>query len=291
MKDFIITTDNTTDLPLEYLKENNLRQGYLGFSLDGQSYGENYEEQITPKQFYEKMRAGAMPTTMQMNPAQAKALFVSCFDAGYDVLHITFSSGLSGSYNSCSIAQEELAEERPDHKLIVVDSLCASMGEGLLVHYAVQQKKQGKTMEEIAAWLEENKLHLCHYFTVDDLNHLYRGGRVSKMAAVAGTLIGIKPVLHVDNNGKLIPVGKVRGRKQSLNALVDYMGKKMGSFADKNQTVFISHGDCLEDAMYVKEQIEQRFGKKEFLINTIGPTIGAHSGPGTVALFFLGDER
>lgn len=291
MREFIITTDNTADLPMEYIKENHLRMAYLGFNLEGTSYGENYEEQITPQEFYEKMRNGAMPTTVQMNPVQAKTLFSSCFDQGYDVLHITFSSGLSGSYSSGVIAQEELAEERPDHKLIVVDSLCASMGEGLLVHYALKLKKQGKTIEEVAQWLEENKLHLCHYFTVDDLNHLYRGGRVSKVAAVAGTLLGIKPVLHVNDEGKLIPIAKVRGRKQSLSALVDHMEKCMGSFQDNNPYIFISHGDCLEDALYVKEQVEERFGKKEFLINSIGPTIGAHSGPGTVALFFLGDKR
>ena len=189
------------------------------------------------------------------------------------------------------MAAEELQEEYPERKLIVIDSLCACLGEGLLVYKAVQLKRAGKSLEEVAAWVEENKLHMVHNFTVDDLNHLYRGGRVSKTAAFLGTIVNIKPILHVDNEGHLIPLSKVRGRKKSLLTLVDSMEKQMGSFRDQNDIVFISHGDCIEDADYVASVIKERFGIDAFLINYIGPTIGTHSGPGTVALFYMGEYR
>ena len=182
-------------------------------------------------------------------------------------------------------------EEHPEYKVCVVDSLCASLGQGLLVHKAVQLKKQGKGMEEIVDWLENNKLHLCHVFTVDDLNHLYRGGRVSRTAAFLGTLANIKPMLHVDNEGRLIPLSKVRGRKKSINTLVSMMEERIGSYREENDEIFISHGDCLEDAEYLRKLIEEKFGIQSFLIDYVGPTIGAHSGPGTLALFFMGEKR
>ena len=208
-----------------------------------------------------------------------------------DVLHIAFSSGLSGSYNSSRIGAEELAEEYTKHKVTVVDSLCASLGEGLLVHKALQNQEKGMSLEENRQWLEDNKLHLVHNFTVDDLFHLHRGGRVSKTAAVIGTMINLKPVLHVDDEGHLIPVSKVRGRKKSLIALVDNMEKQMGAYREQNDIVFISHGDCEEEAKFVADLVKQRFGIESFLINYVGPTIGAHSGPGTMALFFMGEYR
>ena len=208
-----------------------------------------------------------------------------------DVYIITLSSHLSGSYNSARLAAEELSEKYPDRKIIVIDSLCASLGEGLLVHKAVTLKEQGHTLEETADWLESNKLHLVHNFTVNDLFHLYRGGRVSKTAAFLGTMISLKPLLHVDDEGHLIPLSKVRGRKKSLIALVDAMEKQIGSWRDKNDIIFISHGDCIEDAQYVADLIKDRFGYESFLINHVGPTIGAHTGPGVVALFYMGDYR
>src|SRR5699024_622502 len=176
-------------------------------------------------------------------------------------------------------------------RIVVADTLCASLGEGLLVHKAVQLKKAGKSLDETAQWVEAHKENLVHVFTVDDLFHLHRGGRVSKATAIVGTLAGIKPLLHVDEQGHLTAVGKVRGRKKSLQSLVDMMEKQVGSWRDKNDCIFISHGDCAEDADYVKQLVEERFGRKDFLINEIGPTIGTHSGPGTVALFFMGDVR
>ena len=204
---------------------------------------------------------------------------------------LSFSSGLSGTCGNVSLAAREIMEERPDCRIVVADTLCASLGEGLLVHKAVQLKKAGKSLDETAQWVEAHKENLVHVFTVDDLFHLHRGGRVSKATAIVGTLAGIKPLLHVDEQGHLTAVGKVRGRKKSLQSLVDMMEKQVGSWRDKNDCIFISHGDCAEDADYVKQLVEERFGRKDFLINEIGPTIGTHSGPGTVALFFMGDVR
>ena len=289
MSEFVITTDNNSDLPKEYYREHELGVISLTYTLDGSTY--NMYTALSDHEFYERMRRGSMPTTAQVNPEDAKSLFEPYLKAGKNILHIAFSSGLSGSYNSSRIAAEELMEEYPDAKIITVDSLCASLGQGLLVHKAVRMKENGKEMDEIAKWVEDHKLNLCHMFTVDDLNHLYRGGRVSKMTAIFGTMANIKPVLHVDNEGKLINIGKVRGRKKSLAALVSGMEERIGSYRDQNDIIFISHGDCLDDAEYVKKLVQEKFGCENFLINHVGATIGAHSGPGTVALFFLGDAR
>ena len=238
------------------------------------------------------MRAGSLPTTSQANPEEAKILFERIIrEQDCDILHISFSSGLSGSCNSSRIAAEELSEEYPGHRIVVIDSLCASLGEGLLVHKAVTLKSEGKSLEETTAWLEENKLHLVHNFTVDDLFHLYRGGRVSKTAAFVGTMINLKPILHVDNEGHLIPLSKVRGRKKSMIALVDAMEKQVGSWRDKNDTIFISHGDCEDEAQFVADLVKKRLGYDSFLINHVGPTIGAHTGSGVLALFYMGDFR
>jgi DegV family protein with EDD domain len=210
---------------------------------------------------------------------------------GYDILHIAFSSALSGSCSVAATVARELCDENPDTKILVIDSLCASLGEGLLLHKAVLLKESGKTIDEVADWLENNKLNLCHLFTVDDLHHLHRGGRVSKATAIIGTLINVKPVLHVDNEGRLIPLNNVRGRKKALISLVDQMEIRIKDYPGSNDIIFISHGDCIEDAEFVAELIKERFGIKESLINFVSPTIGAHSGPGTVALFFMGKER
>ncbi len=291
---FKIITDSTTDLPTEYLEEHNVGCLSISYILDGITYGR--ERQLDWKNFYACMRdEGKMPTTSQINPAEAKEQLEEYIKdgAGREILYLAFSSGLSGTCGNIRMAAEELMEEHPDVKIIVVDSLGASMGEGLFVHKAVRMRDEGKSMEETAEWLEKHVLNFTHVFTVDDLYHLYRGGRVSKTAAVLGTMISIKPKLHVDDAGHLILIGKVRGRKKSLSALVDYMGEKMGSWTEENRRdyVFISHGDALEDAEYVRDLIRERFGFQNFLINHIGPTIGAHSGPGTVALFFMGESR
>lgn len=289
VKDFIITTDNTADLPYSYYKENGMEYMYLTYNLDGQVYGK-YDE-LPSKEFYAKMRGGSMPTTSQINSEDAKEAWLPHLKEGKGILHLAFSSGLSGSCNSARLAAEELKEEHPEYQIIVIDSLCASLGEGLFVHKAAELKKAGSSMEETARWLEEHKQNFCHVFTVDDLHHLYRGGRVSKATAVLGSMINIKPLLHVDGEGHLVAVGKVRGRKRSLASLVDMMEERLGSYKGKNTEIFISHGDCQEDAEYVAALVKERYGIEKFLINPIGATIGAHAGPGTVALFFMGDKR
>lgn len=286
---YLITTDNMADLPEEYLKEKQLLTMSLTYLLDGQTY--NAENSLPYQEFYKKMREGCMPTTSQINPQEAKEKLAEFLKINKNIIHIAFSGGLSGTFNSVRLAAQELMEEQPDCRITVIDSLAASMGEGLLVYKALEQQEAGLSYEEMVEWIESNKLHVCHYFTVDDLFHLYRGGRVSKAAAVLGTMINLKPVLHVDDEGHLIPLSKVRGRKKSLNALVDGMEKQMGSFREKNDIIFLSHGDCYEDALYVQEQIKKRFGIEKFMISPVGPTIGAHSGPGTVALFFMGEAR
>lgn len=290
MKNFVITTDTTADLPADYVEKHNLGIMSLTYTLEDITY--SWENPLPTKDFYDKMRNGSLPTTSQVNPEEAAELFERILATqDVDILHIAFSSGLSGSYNSVRLAAEDVMERHPDSRIIVVDSLCASLGEGLLVHKAITMKDAGKTLDEVTAWLEENKLHLVHNFTVDDLFHLYRGGRVSKTAAFVGTLINIKPILHVDNEGHLIPLSKVRGRKKALIALVDSMEKQIGTWRDKNDVIFISHGDCMEDAQFVADLIKERFGYTNFMFNYVGPTIGSHTGPGVVALFYLGDYR
>lgn len=289
MEDFKIITDTTADLPESYIRENELGIMVVPYIMDGIPQGE--ERKMEVKEFYDRMRGGMMPTTSQINPETAKEYLNGFLEESRQLLVLSFSSGLSGTCGNVSLAAREIMEERPDCRIVVADTLCASLGEGLLVHKAVQLKKAGKSLGETAQWVEAHKENLVHVFTVDDLFHLHRGGRVSKATAIVGTLAGIKPLLHVDEQGHLTAVGKVRGRKKSLQSLVDMMEKQVGSWRDKNDCIFISHGDCAEDADYVKQLVEERFGRKDFLINEIGPTIGTHSGPGTVALFFMGDVR
>ena len=289
MQDYIIVSDDTTDLPEEYCREHDLRLMCLSCTLDGVTY--DADNKLPVEDFYKKLRAGSMPTTSQVNPQEAKTNLLNFLQVCPKILYIAFSSGLSGTFASVCIAANEIMEEHPEYKIAVVDSLCASLGEGLLVHKALQLRENGMSFDDLIRWLEENKLHLVHNFTVDDLFHLHRGGRVSKATAIIGSMINIKPVLHVDNEGHLIAVGKVRSRKRSIIELVNRMEEQIGSWRDKNDIVFISHGDCLEDARFLQSLIEERFGYKSFLINYVGPVIGTHSGPGTLALFYMGDYR
>ncbi|MEG2679532.1 MAG: DegV family protein, partial [Oscillospiraceae bacterium] len=244
---------------------------------------------MDPKLFYELLRNEERATTAAVNVADYTELLTPILQSGKDVLILVFSSGLSATYQSACLAAGELSEEFPDRKIMTVDTLAASLGQGLLVWHAAQLKNAGKSMEEVAQWVEENKLHLCHWFTVDDLHFLKRGGRVSAATAVLGTMLSIKPVMHVDNEGHLINMAKARGRKASMVALVDNMEKT--AIDPANQMVFLSHGDCLEDAQKVADMVKERMGVKEVILNNVGPVIGAHSGPGTLALFFLGTER
>jgi EDD domain protein, DegV family len=290
MNDYVILTDSTTDLNPQIIRDLDVQVIPLQFTIGGKSYYDYADErELSIKNFYDMLRAGDMSTTAQINTAQYIDVFEPYLKEGKDVIYIGFSSGLSGSYNSSCMAAQELSEKYPNQKVYSVDSLAASMGEGLLVYNAVMQKRAGLSIDELKRWVEDNRSHLCHWFTVDDLHHLKRGGRVSSAAAVVGSMLGIKPVLHVDNEGHLIPVEKVRGRQRSLETLVQKMQESC--IEPQNQVIMISHGDSLDDAKIVEELVRTKLHVKDVLINYIGPVIGTHSGPGTIALFFLGKNK
>lgn len=287
---YIILTESNCDLSPEQIKKWNIEVLPMPFTVEGKQYlGYPDGREMKIEEFYKLLREGKMSKTAAPNPADFVEKVEPFLKEGKDVLYIAFSSGLSSTCINANMAATELMEKYPERKFIVVDSLCASMGLGLMVALACDKRDEGLSIEENAKWVEENKLHLCHWFTVNDLFHLKRGGRVSATSAILGSALGIKPVLHVDDEGHLIPVSKVRGRKQSLDALVKMMAETVTDA--KNGYVFISHGDCLEDAKYVEKQIREKLGSKKFYINFIGTSIGTHSGPGTVALFFLGSHR
>lgn len=290
MPDYKITTDSTTDITPELVDALELHVIPMIFTVDGKDYRNTPDNKdLDPHEFYEMLRNGKQSLTTQINGETFKDEVRPFLDNGLDVLHLCFSSGLSSTYNSIRLAAEDLLEEYPDRKIIIVDTLAASMGEGLIVYHAGVLRKQGKSIDEVAAWVEENKLKLAHWFTVDDLNFLKRGGRLSGAAAFFGTVLNIKPVLHIDDEGHLIPIDKIRGRRKSLECLVDHMAKT--AVNPSEQVIFISHGDALEDAQYVEKLVRERFGVKTVYMNHIGPVIGSHSGPGTVALFFLAEKR
>ena len=290
MNNYVIITDSSCDLPDSLVKELELEVQPLSFVMDGKTY-RNYPDnrEMSPEEFYNRQKDGMMATTNAVNVGEATDTIESVLKRGQDALVLAFSSGLSTTFNSFQLAAGELSEKYPDRKVYTVDTLCASLGQGMLVYQAARLRQQGKTIEEVRDWAEANKLRQCHWFTVDDLFFLKKGGRVSAATAVVGTMLQIKPVLHVDDEGHLINVGKARGRKASLNALVD----KVGELAEDpaSQTMFISHTDCVDDARYVAEEIRKKYRAKKIIINSIGPVIGAHTGPGCVALFFMGKHR
>ena len=286
---FEIVTDTGSDLPEAYYKENGVGCVPLGYTMDGITYGGEEGETLEVKEFYARLRAGAMPKTFQITPDQALKHIRPLAASGRDVLVISFSSGLSGTYESYLNAAKMASEEFPGRKIFVVDSLCASLGQGLFVDYIVKKADTGAEIEETRDFAESLKQHICHYFTVDNLYHLKRGGRVSGGAAFVGTLLKIKPVLYVDGEGHLIPIAKAMGRKKSLSALADKM-QELNTLGE-GDPVFISHGDCIEDVEYLISVLKARFGEREFFVSEIGSVIGAHSGAGTVALFFRGIKR
>ena len=287
MNEFVIVSDSTVDLPKEYLQAKQVPIISLSYIMDGVTYEEM--DGLSHKEFFEKLRTGSLPITSQINPEQAREALEPLAKEGKDILYIGFSSGLSGSYNSVRMAAEDLKEEYPDINIITIDSLCACMGEGLLLYKALELKERGMSMKEIVEWVEANKLHICHNVTVDDLNHLHRGGRISRTTAVVGSMIKIKPIIHMSDEGKLVVIGKERGRKKSLISIVDRMEKQMQGY--DNDIVMITHGDGIEDAEFVKKQVEERFGIHNVMINGIGSVIGSHTGAGVVAVFFMGDKR
>lgn len=289
--EFKILTDSCSNLPDEMIEKAGIEIFPLTFMVDGVEYQSYLKgETSNLQQFYEMMREGKVITTSLPNLPNSEKLIREQLDQGFDVLYLGFSSGLSGTFNAIELLMSQLAGEFPDRKLFAVDTLAASMGEGLLVWHACQMQESGASIEEVRDWVEDHKLHLAHWFTVDDLMFLFRGGRLSRTSAWAGTLLSIKPVMHVDDEGHLIPLDKVRGRKKSIDALVKHMDQT-GDKPLADQTIFISHGDCIDDANYLANIIKERFGAENIVINYVDPVIGAHSGPGTLALFFLASQR
>lgn len=290
MREFVIMTDSCCDLTAAMAEE--LELSVLPLSLHmGEAVYRNWLDgrDIPFSEFYARVRNGETAVTAAVSVGDFEAEMRKILSSGRDILCVSFSSALSATFQSASIAAEDLREEFPEAKIYVVDSLCASLGQGLLVWLCAQERKKGRTLEEVRDFAQSTRGQVCHWFTVDDLNHLKRGGRISAATALFGTMLSIKPVMHVDDGGRLTPVGKTRGRRASLLALVNEMEKTAPE--PERQTVFISHGDCLADAEFVAEEIRRRFGTRDIHINYVGPVIGSHSGPGTVALFFTGSPR
>ena len=282
-----IITDTCCDFPAEMYKELDLEVVPLSVLYKGVNYSEYSEAWL--KELFNGLRNGETASTAAVNPTQWTAAMESVLQQGLDALVLPFSSGMSTTYQSAVIAAEELQEKYPDRKVIVVDIKCASLGQGLLVWYACQKRDEGMSLEDVAAWCEENQKHLCHWVIADDLMHLKRGGRVSAATAVAGTLLQIKPVIHVNDEGKLISVGKARGRKAAIQTLCNKVGEL--GIPGANDTIFICHGDCLEDAKQLEAMLKETYGTKNVFIYYIGAVIGSHAGPGTMAVFFLGEHR
>ena len=287
MSDYKIITDSGCDLTAEMIRALDLTVVPLFVTFRGETRPDSVTNEI--RSLYDAWRNGESASTAAANPAQWESVMEPVLKEGRDVLVLAFSSGLSTTYQSAVIAASELAETYPDRKIRVVDSRSASLGQGLLVWYACQKRDEGMGLDELTAWVEEMKPHLCHWFTVDDLMYLKRGGRIGAATAVVGTMLKIKPVLNMDDAGHLINMAKARGRKASLDMIVKKMGE-LGEGYD-NSTVFICHGDCLEDAQYVEQQVKEKYGVKNVVIGYTGAVIGSHSGPGTLALFFLGTHR
>lgn len=283
---FKILTDSASDLSAQMAARLELGIAPLSVELDGQSLPEGA---ITPKELYDHLRAGKLPKTAAVNPDGWAEQMRHALKQGQDVLVLAFSSGLSATYQSAVIAADEVRDEFPDRKLIVIDTLCASRGEGLLVHTAAKLRDAGKSIEETAAWIEEHKRNVCHWVTVEDLMHLKRGGRIGAATAVVGTMLNIKPIIRVDDEGKLENLAKCRGRKAALNYLLDRMAESY--IPELNETVYIGQGDCMADAEYLANAIRERFGVKEVLIDYVGAVIGSHTGPGVVFIGFFGKNR
>lgn len=290
MADYVILTDSSCDLPAELADQMQLTVLPLTVDMDGKLY-RNYLDgrEIGFHEFFEQVVTAKSAKTSAVTSEQFMEVLEPLCQAGVDVIYLAFSSGLSGTYNSGAIAMRELSEKYPERKLYAVDSLCASLGEGLFVDLCHEKKEAGMTIDELRDYAESLKLHICHWFTVNDLMFLKRGGRVSAATAIVGSVLSIKPVMHMDNEGHLIKVDVARGRKASLRALVAKM-EKLATDPEK-QRVYICHGDCLQDAEYVASLVREKFGITDIRINYVGPVIGAHTGPGVVSLFFVGSER
>ncbi|KUO71418.1 MAG: fatty acid-binding protein DegV [Clostridia bacterium BRH_c25] len=287
--DTVLLIDCCTDLPRSYVEENEIPFVSLVCNFRGQEYKDDFGKTLSYEEFYTAVRNGEMPSTSQVNVYVYTEVFKKYAAEGKPIIYLGFSSALSGSLNSALLAKDMVCEEIENADITVIDSRSASLGEGLLAYHANEMLKAGASKDEVVSWIETNKLRMNHWFTVDDLGHLKRGGRLSGTAALVGTLLDIKPILQVDNEGKLIPVSKVKGRKKSIKTLLGMLQENIES--PEEQVIAISHGDCIEDAEYLKEMILKEYKVKDIIINNVGPVIGSHAGPGVVALFFLGSKR
>lgn len=290
MRTYKIITDSTCDLPSTVIKELDVHVIPMEYILDGVSHFQDLEDEgEKTASFYGSLREGKVSSTSMINTARFMGVFEPYLKAGQDILHVSFSSALSGSYNASRMAAEELKELYPERQILVLDSIAASIGQGLLVYHAVLKKRQGLSLEELFEWLEENKKKICHWFTVEDLMHLKRGGRISALSANIGTALNIKPILSVNMEGKLVNLGKVMGRKKSLSELI----VKMKSCAEtaENQVVIIGHGDSLKDAEFLSTKLKNELHVKEVIMTQIGPIIGSHTGPGMIGLTFVGERE
>ena len=293
MSDYILSCCSTTDMPLQYFQKRNIPFLCFHFIMDGKEYLDDLGQSMSFEEFYKRIAAGALPTTSQVNVAQFVDFFEPYLADGKDILHISFSSGLSGTYNSALIAREGLLQKYPDRKMLIVDSLGASSGYGLLVDLAADLRDGGKTLEDMQAWAEGNKLNVHHWFFSTDLTHYKRGGRISAASATMGTLLNICPLMNMNHEGKLIPREKIRGKKHVISEIVQKMEEHAQNGTNYSGKCFISNSACYEDARMVADLVEQKFPQLngKVMINSIGTVIGSHTGPGTVALFFLGDQR
>lgn len=289
MREFVITTDSNCDMDPEYLAENEVGVIPHYYTVEEEVYGDGRE--LTISQFYDALRDGKKSITKASDPDVIRKRFGEYAEQGKDILHISFSSALSAAYDNIVNGANEIMAKYPEMKIIVIDTRSASLGEGIIISKAIEMKREGKSIEETAEWARENSPHLNIQFTVDDLNFLYRGGRLSRSSAILGTVIDIKPILYVNREGELVPFDKVRGRKKVLMTMVDNMAERLGEYKDKQVFIGVVHGDCEMDARYVANMITERFGYTDIVIRPIGPSIGVHTGPSAVALIFLGDEK
>lgn len=289
MREFVITTDSNCDMDPTYLAEQEVGVIPHYYTVDEKIYGE--EKKLSVSEFYNALREGKKAATMASNPDVIRKRFKEYAQQDKDILHISFSSALSVAYDNIVSGANEIMGKYPEMKIIVIDTRSASLGEGIMIRKAVEMRQEGKTIEETAEWVRENSPHLNIQFTVDDLNFLYRGGRLSRSSAILGTVIDIKPILYVNREGELVPFDKVRGRKKVFMTMVENMAERLGEYKDKQVFIGVVHGDCEMDARYVANMITERFGYTDIEIRPIGPSIGVHTGPGAVALIFLGDEK
>lgn len=285
----VIMTDSCCDLPYDFIKESNIHVIPFSYHIDGKDYHDDFGKSLSYKDFYNRIREGSMPTTSQITTYTFEENFRKFASQGYSVVYIGFSSQLSSTFNNAVLARNLLLEKDPSLDITVIDSKSASVGQGAIIYYVGQMLKEGKSKEEIVEWVEENKLKVNHWFVVDSLDHLKRGGRISSASAAVGTLLDIKPLLNVDDHGKLNVIKKIRGRKKSIKALLDVL--KLNIVNPEEQTIFINHGDCLKDAEYLKDLLLKEFKVRDVMMHYVGPIIGTHTGPGMLCMVFLGQDR